>query len=43
MTMLDRILEIKRAEVAARKATISLADLDAGIARATKPRRVVRR
>ena len=33
MTMLDRILETKRAEVAARKATTSLADIDAGIAR----------
>ncbi len=38
MTMLDRILETKRAEVAARKATTSLAEIDAGIARATKPR-----
>ncbi|MEG3165627.1 indole-3-glycerol phosphate synthase TrpC [Sphingomonas sp. PB2P19] len=38
MTMLDRILETKRADVAARKATISLADIDAGIARETKPR-----
>ena len=38
MTMLDRILETKRAEVAARKATTSLADIDAGIARMSKPR-----
>ncbi|WP_374943572.1 indole-3-glycerol phosphate synthase TrpC [Sphingomonas sp.] len=38
MTMLDRIIETKRAEVAARKATTSLADLDAGIAAVTKPR-----
>jgi len=38
MTMLDRILETKRAEVAARKATTSLAEIDAGIARATRPR-----
>jgi indole-3-glycerol phosphate synthase len=36
--MLDRILETKRAEVAARKATTSLADIDAGIARMSKPR-----
>ena len=35
MTMLDRILETKRAEVAARKATTSLSDIDAGIAWAT--------
>ena len=32
MTILSRIIETKRAEVAARKATISLADLDARIA-----------
>jgi indole-3-glycerol phosphate synthase len=38
MTMLDRILETKRAEVAARKATTSLADIDAGIAHMSKPR-----
>jgi len=38
MTMLDRILETKRAEVAARKATTSLSDIDAGIARMSKPR-----
>jgi len=38
MTMLDRILETKRAEVAARKATTSLADLDARIAEAAAPR-----
>jgi indole-3-glycerol phosphate synthase len=38
MTMLDRIIETKRAEVAARKATTSLADIDAGIARMSKPR-----
>jgi indole-3-glycerol phosphate synthase len=38
MTMLDRIIETKRAEVAARKATTSLADLDAGIAAVSKPR-----
>ena len=38
MNMLDRILETKRAEVAARKATTSLADLDAGIAAMSAPR-----
>ncbi len=38
MTMLDRILETKRAEVAARKATTSLSDIDAGIARMSAPR-----
>ena len=38
MTVLDRILETKRAEVAARKATTSLGDLDAGIAAVSKPR-----
>ena len=38
MTILSRIIETKRAEVAARKATISLADLDARIAVVTKPR-----
>jgi len=38
MTMLDRIRETKRAEVAARKATTSLSDIDAGIARMSKPR-----
>lgn len=38
MTVLDRILETKRAEVAARKATTSLGDLDAGIATVSKPR-----
>jgi indole-3-glycerol phosphate synthase len=38
MKMLDRIMETKRADVAARKATISLADLDAGIAQRTSPR-----
>lgn len=38
MTMLDRIIETKRAEVAARKATTSLADLDEGIAAVSKPR-----
>ncbi|MET4897617.1 indole-3-glycerol phosphate synthase TrpC [Sphingomonadaceae bacterium jetA1] len=37
-TMLDRILETKRADVAARKATMSHADLDARIAAATSPR-----
>ncbi|TPG43349.1 indole-3-glycerol phosphate synthase TrpC [Sphingomonas koreensis] len=36
--MLDRILETKRAEVAARKATISLADLDDRKARQSAPR-----
>ncbi|TPG22677.1 indole-3-glycerol phosphate synthase TrpC [Sphingomonas koreensis] len=36
--MLDRILETKRAEVAARKATISLADLDGRKARQSAPR-----
>ena len=34
----DRILETKRAEVAARKATTPLADLDAAIARQSPPR-----
>ena len=38
MTILSRIIETKRAEVAARKATISLADLDARIAAVTRPR-----
>jgi indole-3-glycerol phosphate synthase len=38
MTILSRIIETKRAEVAARKATTSLADLDAGIAAVSKPR-----
>ena len=38
MTILDRILETKRAEVAARKATTSLAELDARIARQSAPR-----
>ena len=38
MTMLDRIIETKRAEVAARKATVSLTDLDARIDEATPPR-----
>ena len=38
MTMLDRIIETKRAEVAARKASISLSDLDARIDEATPPR-----
>ncbi len=38
MTMLDRILETKRAEVAARKATTSLSDIDTGIARMSAPR-----
>ncbi|WP_374297139.1 indole-3-glycerol phosphate synthase TrpC [Sphingomonas sp.] len=37
-TMLDRILETKRADVAARKATISHADLDARIADQSAPR-----
>ncbi len=36
--ILSRIMETKRAEVAARKATTSLADLDARIAAVTKPR-----
>ncbi|WP_066649055.1 MULTISPECIES: indole-3-glycerol phosphate synthase TrpC [Sphingomonas] len=36
--ILDRILETKRAEVAARKACISVAELDAGIARQSRPR-----
>ncbi|MEN2786675.1 indole-3-glycerol phosphate synthase TrpC [Sphingomonas qilianensis] len=36
--ILDRILETKRAEVAARKATISLAELDARGAAQSKPR-----
>lgn len=31
MTILDRILETKRAEIAAKKATMSLASLDAAI------------
>ena len=38
MNMLDRIIETKRAEVAARKATTSLADLDRGIAAVSAPR-----
>lgn len=38
MTMLDRILETKRADVAARKATMSHADLDAKIATVSAPR-----
>ncbi|WP_312490169.1 indole-3-glycerol phosphate synthase TrpC [Sphingomonas sp.] len=38
MTMLDRILETKRADVAARKATMSHTDLDARIANVSKPR-----
>lgn len=38
MTMLDRILETKRADVAARKATMSLADLDAKIDLVSAPR-----
>jgi len=38
MTILSRIIETKRAEVAARKATTSLADLDARIASVTRPR-----
>ncbi len=38
MTILSRIIETKRAEVAARKATTSLADLDARIAAVTRPR-----
>ncbi len=36
--VLDRILETKRAEVAVRKATISLADLDARITEVSAPR-----
>jgi len=36
--VLDRILETKRAEVAAKKASTSLADLDAAIARQSPPR-----
>ena len=36
--ILNRILETKRAEVAARKATVPLSDLDARIAEQTKPR-----
>ena len=36
--VLDRILETKRAEVAARKATTALADLDAMIATQSAPR-----
>ena len=38
MTMLYRILETKRADVAARKATMSHADLDARIAQVSAPR-----
>ena len=38
MTMLDRILETKRADVAARTATMSHADLDARIAQVSAPR-----
>ena len=37
-TILDRILETKRAEVAAKKATVSLAGLEAKIARRDPPR-----
>lgn len=37
-TILERILETKRADVAARKACTSLADLDAGMAGQTPPR-----
>ena len=37
-TILDRILEKKRADVAARKATIALSELDARIARQSPPR-----
>ncbi|MGR6328065.1 indole-3-glycerol phosphate synthase TrpC [Sphingomonas sp. XXL09] len=37
-TILSRIIETKRAEVAARKATISLADLEARIAAVSRPR-----
>ncbi|MES1974902.1 MAG: indole-3-glycerol phosphate synthase TrpC [Pseudomonadota bacterium] len=36
--ILERILETKRAEVAARKATMPLSEIDAGIARQSKPR-----
>lgn len=36
--ILDRILETKRAEVAARKACTSLTELDAGIAQRSRPR-----
>ena len=36
--ILERILETKRAEVAARKATMPLSELDASIERQTKPR-----
>jgi indole-3-glycerol phosphate synthase len=36
--ILNRILETKRADVAARKATIPMAELDARIAAQTKPR-----
>ncbi len=36
--ILDRILETKRADVAARKATTSLAEIDAQIARQSEPR-----
>ena len=38
MDVLARIIETKKAEVAARKCTTSLADLDAGIAAQSKPR-----
>ncbi|MGI4733268.1 MAG: indole-3-glycerol phosphate synthase TrpC [Janthinobacterium lividum] len=38
MTVLDRILETKRAEVAARKASTGLAGLDVAIARQSAPR-----
>ena len=38
MDVLARIIETKRAEVAARKCTTSLADLDAGIAEQSAPR-----
>ena len=38
MTILDQILETKRGEVAARKATVSLSDLEARMQRQTPPR-----
>ena len=38
MTILDQILETKRGEVAARKATVSLSDLEARMQRQTRPR-----
>ena len=38
MTVLDRIIDTKRAEVAAKKATVSMAEIDARIAAQSAPR-----